>query len=57
MENKKEKSLNEFSKDANGSDRDSYWNDPEVFKNSDYWLDQIKKGEIKVEPVLDPKAI
>ncbi len=57
MENKKEKSLKDFSKDAKGSDRDAYWNDPDAFKNSDEWLDQIKKGEIKVEPIKDPTDI
>ncbi len=51
MNNKKtlDRFLTEATKVEKKNNRDSYWNDPDLFANSDKWISKIQKGEIQLD--------
>lgn len=59
MNNKK--TLNTFLTEATNvekkNNRDSYWNDPDLFSNSDNWISKIQNGDIQLDtsPFLSNK--
>lgn len=41
--------LTEANKTENKNNRDSYWDDPNLFSNSDEWISKIQKGDIQLD--------
>jgi len=46
------KTFSDFIKNKNpSSDREKYWNNPDIFSKSDEWIKEIESGKVKVEPI------
>lgn len=41
--------LTEANKTENKNNRESYWDDPNLFSNSDEWISKIQKGDIQLD--------
>lgn len=41
--------LTEANKTENKNNRESYWDDPNLFSNTDEWISKIQKGDIQLD--------